>query len=77
MRIVVSAGAAVLLATSVQAAHHKIHRHPAQPFAQAVQSKPKFAPAVKPKPAGDPLYESCEAPWKHPDVQCPNDAGGA
>jgi hypothetical protein len=76
MRTVVSAVAAVLLATSAQAAHRKIHRHPAQPFAQAVQPKPKWAPAVKPKPAGDPLYESCEAPWKHPEFQCPNDAGG-
>jgi hypothetical protein len=26
---------------------------------------------------GDPLYESCEAPWKHPAYQCPgNDTGG-
>jgi hypothetical protein len=25
----------------------------------------------------DPLYESCEAPWKHPAYQCPgNDTGG-
>jgi hypothetical protein len=69
MRIVVSAVAAVLLATSAQAANHKIHRHPAQPFAQAVQPKPK--------PARDPLYESCENPWKHLGVSCPwgNDAG--
>lgn len=31
-----------------------------------------------PKPVHDPLYESCESPWKHPDVSCPwgNDAGG-
>jgi hypothetical protein len=64
MRIVVSAVAAVLLATSAQAAHHKIRRHPAQPYGQAVQ-KPK------PKPAVDPLYDSCENPWKHLDVQCP------
>jgi hypothetical protein len=70
-RIVVSAVAVVLLATSAQAAHHKVRRHPAQPSAQAVQ------PKLKPKPAGDPLYESCEAPWKHPEVQCPgNDQGG-
>jgi hypothetical protein len=70
-RIVASAVAAVLLATSAQAAHHKVRRHPAQPSAQAVQPKPK------PKPAGDPLYESCEYPWKHPEVQCPgNDMGG-
>jgi hypothetical protein len=70
MRIVVSAVAAVLLATSAQAAHHKIRRHPAQPSAQAVQPKPK--------PAADPLYESCEFPWKHLDVSCPwgNDSGG-
>jgi hypothetical protein len=69
MRIVVCAVAAVLLATSAQAAHHKIRRHPAQPSAQTVQQEPK--------PAADPLYESCEYPWKHPDVQCPgNDQGG-
>jgi hypothetical protein len=70
MRIVVSAVAAILLATSAQAAqaaHHKIRRHPAPPFAQAVQPKPK--------PAGDPLYESCEFPWKHPDVSCPGNSG--
>jgi hypothetical protein len=25
----------------------------------------------------DPLYESCDAPWKHPAYQCPgNDSGG-
>ncbi len=25
----------------------------------------------------DPLYESCEAPWKYPAYQCPgNDTGG-
>ena len=25
----------------------------------------------------DPLYESCDQPWKHPAYQCPgNDAGG-
>lgn len=25
----------------------------------------------------DPLYESCEYPWRHPDMQCPgNDQGG-
>jgi hypothetical protein len=26
----------------------------------------------------DPLYESCEYPWRHPDMQCPgaNDGGG-
>src|SRR5262249_16778427 len=73
IRIVASAVAAALLATSAQAAHHKkSHRHPAPPYAQAVQPKPQ------PKPAGDPLYESCDFPWKHPDVQCPgaNDAGG-
>jgi hypothetical protein len=69
MRIVVSAVAAILVATSAQAAHHKVRRHPAQPSAQAVQPKPK--------PAGDPLYDSCENPWKHLDVQCPgNDQGG-
>lgn len=70
MRVVVSAVAAVLLATSAQAAHHKIRRHPAQPSAQAVQSTPK--------PASDPLYDSCENPWKHLDVSCPwgNDSGG-
>jgi hypothetical protein len=67
MRVVVYAVAAVLLATSAQAAHHKIRRHAAQPHAQAVQPKPK--------PAGDPLYESCEFPWKHPEVSCPG-AGG-
>jgi hypothetical protein len=65
MRIVVSAVAALLLATSAQAAHHKIRRHPAQPYAQTVQPKPK----------SDPLWESCEFPWKHPDVQCPNGGG--
>jgi hypothetical protein len=71
MRIVVYAVTAVLLATSAQAAHHKIRRHAAQPHAQAVQ------PKLKQKPAGDPLYESCEFPWRHPDVQCPgNDQGG-
>jgi hypothetical protein len=70
MYISVFAVATVLLATSAQAAHHKNRRHLAQPYAQTVQPKPK------PKPAGDPLYESCEFPWKHPDVQCPNDAGG-
>jgi hypothetical protein len=69
VRIVVSAVAAVLLATSAQAAHHKIRRHSAQPSVQAVQSKPK--------PAVDPLYDSCENPWKHLDVQCGgNDQGG-
>jgi hypothetical protein len=71
-RIAVSAVAALLLATSAQAAHHKIRRHPAQPSAQAVQLK------LKPKPAGDSLYESCESPWKHLEVSCPwgNDSGG-
>ena len=70
MGIVVSAVAAVLLATSAQAARHKVRRPPAQPSAQAVQPKPK--------PARDPLYDSCEHPWKHLDVSCPwgNDAGG-
>jgi hypothetical protein len=69
LRILGFAVAAVMLATSAQAAHHKSRRHPAQPSAQAVQPKPK--------PAGDPLYESCEFPWKHLDVQCPgNDQGG-
>ena len=63
MGIVVSAVAAVLLATSAHAAHHKSRRHPAQPSAQSVQPKPK--------PAGDPLYESCEFPWKHLGVSCP------
>ena len=67
MRIVASAVAAILLATSAQAAHHKIRRHPAQPFAQTAQ--PKL------KPAGDPLYESCEFPWKHPEVSCPGVSG--
>jgi hypothetical protein len=63
MRIAVFAAAAVLLATAAQAAHHKTRRHPAQPSAQAAQPKPK--------PAGDPLYESCEFPWKRLDVSCP------
>jgi hypothetical protein len=67
MRFVVSAVAAVLLVTSAQAAHHKVRRHPPQPSAQAVQPKPK--------PAADPLYESCEYPWRHPDVSCPGLGG--
>jgi len=61
--IVVSAVASVLLATSAHVARHKSRRHPAQPSAQAVQPRPK--------PAGDPLYESCEAPWKYLGVSCP------
>jgi hypothetical protein len=25
----------------------------------------------------DPIYQSCDYPWRHPEVQCPgNDAGG-
>jgi len=25
----------------------------------------------------DPLYDSCEHPWRHPEMQCPgNDTGG-
>jgi hypothetical protein len=51
------------LATSAQAAKHKV-RHPARQTAQP-----------QPKPAGDPLYESCEFPWKHPDVSCPGNSG--
>jgi hypothetical protein len=72
MRIVVSAVAAVLLTTSAQAAHHKSRRQPAQPSAQAVQPSVQ---AVHPKPAGDPLYESCEFPWKHLTVSCPGVGG--
>lgn len=63
--IVVSAVAAVLLATSAQASHHKTRRHPARPPAHAMRPKPN------PQPAVDPLYESCESPWKHPGISCP------
>jgi hypothetical protein len=45
--------------TSAPAAKHTV-THPAQQTAQP-----------QPKPAGDPLYESCEFPWKHLDVSCP------
>jgi hypothetical protein len=51
------------LATLAQAAKHKV-RHQAGQTAQP-----------QPKPAGDPLYESCEFPWKHPDVSCPGNSG--
>jgi hypothetical protein len=59
----------VLLATSAQAAKHKV-RHPARPTA-----RPKPKPKPKAKPAGDPLYESCEFPSKHSDVSCPGVGG--
>ncbi len=50
------------LATA-KAAKHKV-RHPARQTAQP-----------QPKPAGDPLYESGEFPWKHPDVSCLGNSG--
>lgn len=52
---------------SKASAHHKARQHPAQPSAEALRPQPK--------PAGDPLYESCEFPWKHPDVSCPGVSG--
>ncbi len=61
--IVVSAVAPVLLAASAQASHHKARRHLAHPPAHAVQPKPK--------PAVDPLYDSCEFPWRNPAFSCP------
>jgi hypothetical protein len=68
MRLIVSALATVLLATSVQAEHHKVRRHKAQPPAQSAQTRPK--------PAVDRLYDACEFPWKHLDVICPGISSG-
>jgi hypothetical protein len=68
MRLLVSAVAGVLLATSAQAAHHKVRWHKPQPHAQAAQTRPK--------PPADPLYEACEFPWKRLDFMCPGISGG-
>ena len=45
------------------AAHHKV-RHPAPHARQVVQPAPA-------KRAVDPLYESCEYPWRHLEFSCP------
>jgi hypothetical protein len=63
-----SAVADVLLTTPAQAAKHKV-RHPAPQARQTARPQPQ------PKPTGDPLYESCEYPWKHPGVSCPGNSG--
>jgi hypothetical protein len=61
------AATAVTAASPARAAHHKV-RHPAPHARQVVQPVPT-------KPAADPLYESCEFPWRHPELSCPG-AGG-
>jgi len=50
----------------------------ATPSTTGVQSGRAAGTRVNSGPHGnDPLYESCDEPWKHPDVQCPgNDTGG-
>jgi hypothetical protein len=69
MRIVVTV-AAVLAVTPAWAAHHKV-RH-AAPHARQVVQPVQPAPT---KPAADPLYESCDYPWRHPELSCPGVGG--
>jgi hypothetical protein len=61
-------GAMVVTAvTHAWAAHRKV-RHPAAHARQLVQPVPT-------KRAVDPLYESCEFPWRHPELSCPGVSG--
>lgn len=56
---------------------HKTHRIPMWTNSMPRGSLP-YGTRVNPGPHGDdPLYDSCEYPWRHPEVQCPgNDNGG-
>jgi hypothetical protein len=61
---------------------YKVHAHNAHktmtPSTTGAQSGTAAGTRVNAGPHGnDPLYESCDEPWKHPAYQCPgNDAGG-
>ena len=58
---------------------HKAHAHKTHKTTTIwTIGNPPYGSRVNTAPRGaDPLYDSCEYPWRHPDMQCPgNDTGG-
>jgi hypothetical protein len=57
---------------------HKAHKTATAWTTGTQRSTLPYGTRVDTGPHGsDPLYESCDAPWKHPAYQCPgNDSGG-
>lgn len=65
-------------ANAYKAHAHKAHKTTATSTTGTQSGRLPNGTRVNTGPNGnDPLYESCDAPWKHPAYQCPgNDTGG-
>jgi len=63
---------------SAHKAHHKYHRTRTLWTNGTERGILPYGTRVNTGPHGnDPLYDACEYPWRHPDMQCPgNDTGG-
>jgi hypothetical protein len=64
-------------ANAYKARAHKTHKTTTTLTTGAQSSRLPNGIRVNTGPRGDdPLYKSCDAPWKYPAYQCPNDSGG-
>jgi hypothetical protein len=64
-------------ANAYKARAHKTHKTTTTLTTGAQSSRLPNGTRVNTGPHGDdPLYKSCDTPWKYPAYQCPNDGGG-